>query len=58
MANKFQQGIYEVRNPSKYVGKHRPKYRSGWELRFMRLLDEHPNILACLLYTSPSPRDS
>ena len=46
MANKFQQGIYEVRNPRKYVGKHRPKYRSGWELKFMRMLDEHPNILA------------
>ena len=46
MANKFQQGIYEVKNPRKYVGKHRPKYRSGWELKFMRLLDTHPNILA------------
>ena len=46
MANKFQQGIYEVKNPRKYVGKHRPKYRSGWELKFMRLLDDHPNILA------------
>ena len=46
MANKFQQGIYEVRNPRKYVGKHRPKYRSGWELKFMRLLDDNPNILA------------
>ena len=46
MAHKFQQGIYEVKNPRKYVGKHRPKYRSGWELKFMRLLDDHPNILA------------
>ena len=46
MANNFQQGIYEVRNPRKYVGKHRPKYRSGWELKFMRMCDSHPNILA------------
>ena len=46
MANKFQQGIYECKNPRKYVGKHRPKYRSGWELKFMRMLDTHPNILA------------
>ena len=46
MANKFQQGIYEIKNPRKYVGKHRPKYRSGWELKFMRMLDTHPNILA------------
>ena len=46
MAHKFQQGIYEVKNRNKYVGKHRPKYRSGWELKFMRILDDHPNILA------------
>ena len=46
MAHKFQQGIYEIKNPRKYVGKHRPKYRSGWELKFMRMLDSHPNILA------------
>ena len=46
MANKFHQGIYEVKNPRKYVGKHRPRYRSGWELKFMRILDTHPNILA------------
>ena len=46
MANKFQQGIYECKNPRQYVGKHRPKYRSGWELKFMRMLDTHPNILA------------
>jgi len=46
MAHKFQQGIYEIKNPQKYVGKHRPKYRSGWELKFMRILDDHPNIIA------------
>ena len=45
MANKFQQGIYEVKNPRKYVGKHRPKYRSGWELKFMRYCDSNKNIL-------------
>jgi len=46
MPNNFHQGIYEVKNPQKYVGKHRPKYRSGWELKFMRILDDHPNIIA------------
>lgn len=40
----FAQGIYEVRNPSKYIGKHKPKYRSGWELRVMMFLDENKHI--------------
>ena len=46
MAHKFQQGIYKMHNPNKYIGKHKPKYRSGWELKFMRVCDTHPNILA------------
>lgn len=46
MAAKFQQGIYKLKNPSKYIGKHRPRYRSGWELKFMRVCDDHPNIIA------------
>ena len=35
-----------MHNPNKYIGKHKPKYRSGWELKFMRVCDTHPNILA------------
>lgn len=46
MAAKFQQGIYTLKNPSKYIGKHSPRYRSGWELKFMRVCDTHPNIIA------------
>ena len=43
---KWQQGIFQPKNPSKYIGKHSPKYRSGWELKFMRFCDTHPNVVA------------
>lgn len=42
---KWAQGIYEIKNPHKYVGKHKPKYRSGWELTFMMFLDSNDNII-------------
>ena len=45
MAKQFQQGTYQVKNPSKYAGKRAPRYRSGWELTFMRMCDTHPNVL-------------
>lgn len=41
----WAQGIYTVKNPEKYIGKHKPKYRSGWELTFMTFLDNNKNIL-------------
>lgn len=43
---KWHQGIFEPKNPSKYIGKHTPRYRSGWELKFMRFCDAHPSIVA------------
>ncbi len=43
MAN-WAQGIYTVKNPEKYVGKHKPKYRSGLELSFMTFCDTHNNV--------------
>lgn len=46
MTSKYQQGIFEMKNPAKYIGKHSPRYRSSWELKFMRVLDAHPNIIA------------
>lgn len=46
MARKFQQGIYTVNNPDKYVGKRAPRYRSGWELAVFRMADAHPNVIA------------
>ena len=43
---KFQSGYYELKNPKKYVGATVPRYRSGWELSFMRFCDLHPNVIA------------
>ena len=45
MANNFRQGFYLVKNPQKYVGKGKPKYRSGWEFTFMLFLDNNDHIL-------------
>lgn len=41
---KWAQGIYTPKNPKKYVGKHKPRYRSSWELVFMQFLDNNNNI--------------
>jgi hypothetical protein len=41
----FAQGTYTVVNIGKYVGKKPPYFRSSWELAFMRMCDNHPNIL-------------
>jgi len=43
MAN-YAQGIFTPKNPQKYVGKHKPKYRSGWELTFMTFCDTHKSV--------------
>jgi hypothetical protein len=43
--SKFAQGAYVVKNKTKYVGKGTPRYRSGWELAFMRFLDNNDSIL-------------
>jgi len=42
---KWAQGFYTPKNPQKYIGKHSPKYRSGWELTFMTFCDTHNNVL-------------
>ena len=42
---KYAQGIYEVRNPQKYVGNGKPKYRSGWEMTFFMFCDNNPSVL-------------
>jgi len=41
----FRQGIYEVKNASKYVGKGKPRYRSGWEMTFMNFCDNNDNVI-------------
>ena len=41
---RFAQGKFDIKNPSKYVGKKTPMSRSSWEFVFMRMLDEHPGV--------------
>jgi hypothetical protein len=43
--SRWAQGPYTVLNPSKYVGKGTPRYRSGWEQSFMRFCDTNDHIL-------------
>jgi len=42
---KFAQGLFTPKNSQKYVGKHIPRYRSGWELTFMMFLDSNSSII-------------
>lgn len=42
---RFAQGIYTPTNPGKYAGTRPPRYRSGWELTFMRFADLNENIV-------------
>ena len=41
----WAQGTYTVVNRAKYVGNGEPRYRSGWELSFMRFLDSNDSVL-------------
>ena len=41
----FHQGDFQILRPEKYVGKHKPRYRSGWEHAFMRFCDNNDNII-------------
>ncbi len=41
----FRQGFFEIKNPHKYVGAGKPKYRSGWEMTFMMFLDNNEHVL-------------
>lgn len=41
----WAQGKYEVQNSAKYVGNGIPRYRSGWELSFMRFCDTNEHVL-------------
>lgn len=44
MTLKYAKGIYEVKNPEKYIGMNKPVYRSGWEHTFMLFCDNNPAI--------------
>jgi hypothetical protein len=41
---KYAKGTFEPQNPEKYAGAKTPYYRSSWELAFMNMCDNHPNI--------------
>jgi len=41
----YNQGIFQPKNPEKYVGAGAITYRSAWELTFMNLCDQHPYIM-------------
>lgn len=43
---KFESGKFTPSNPEKYTGPRVPRYRSSWELTFMRMCDRHPNIVS------------
>lgn len=38
-------GQYIIKHPEKYIGKHPPTWRSGWELQFMSYLDNNPHFI-------------
>lgn len=42
---KWAQGIFVPKHPEKYIGKHKPKYRSGWEFTFMTFCDNNKHIM-------------
>lgn len=43
--SKFAQGIFEVRNPEKYLGNGKPRFRSGWEMTFMMFCDNNNSVI-------------
>lgn len=42
---RWSQGIFNIKNPEKYVGKRIPKYRSSWEFAFMNFCDNNPHVI-------------
>ena len=43
--SKYAQGLFQLKNPEKYVGKKVPTYRSSWEHAVMRMCDNNPSII-------------
>ena len=44
MSMKFNRGIYQIKNPEKFVGGRSPTYRSGWEFTVMSFFDNNPSV--------------
>jgi hypothetical protein len=45
MARNYASGKFQIKNPTKYIGKGTPTYRSGWEFAFMQFCDNNPAVL-------------
>jgi hypothetical protein len=43
--SKFAQGFFTPKNPDKYVGTGKIRYRSGWELTFMMFADNNDKVI-------------
>lgn len=42
----YHQGIYKIKNPKKYRGDpNNIVFRSSWELKVLKYLDDHPSII-------------
>jgi hypothetical protein len=41
---KYANGLFQVKNPEKYIGTKTPTYRSSWEFVFMQFCDNNPAI--------------
>lgn len=44
MSLKFSQGVFKPENLDKYMGSTLPRYRSSWEMAFMRFCDHNPSV--------------
>ena len=44
MSLRFSQGVFNIKNPNKYIGLGSPRYRSSWELSVMKMCDENDSI--------------
>jgi hypothetical protein len=42
---KFAQGVFQPKNPGKYIGKGSIRFRSSWELTVMNFFDANSNIV-------------
>ena len=42
---RYAQGIFTPKNPQKYIGKHKPRFRSSWETVFMQFCDANDHVL-------------
>lgn len=42
---KWAQGFYTPKNPEKYIGIKKPRYRSSWEFAFMTFADNNNKVI-------------